>query len=149
MQHRFARLPERALEQAPLGSSATDFNVRLEAAMRALVGPEPIKDRLAAAYSGHLANIETSDLPLAFQQPFAEMVRVLHQARPVPGLDVVRASICKLSNTQARDYAELVLRLYGASCAQKQVADSPAAAPRPRLASPLPAVLALDTAVSA
>jgi len=44
----------------------------------------------------------------------------LHRACALPGDDVVKASVRKLSNEEARRYAELMVRLYGAYAGMKQ-----------------------------
>jgi hypothetical protein len=90
----------------------TDLSGRLEAAALSLAGQGPIKERLFAAYCTYLQDIHESDLP-ALGTEFAEMIQALHRERALPGDDVVRASVRKLSNKEACSYAELVVRLYG------------------------------------
>jgi hypothetical protein len=90
----------------------TDLNGRLEAAALSLTGQGPIKERLFAAYCTYLQDIQESDLPVLGAE-FAEMIQALHRERPLPGDDVVRASVRKLSNREACYYAELVVKLYG------------------------------------
>ena len=90
-----------------------DLTARLEAAALSLTGPGHIKDRLFEAYCRHLEDIQESDLPVELRMQFAAMIQALHRARALPGDHVVRASVRKLSNDEARRYAELVVRLYG------------------------------------
>ena len=45
---------------------------------------------------------------------------LMQRARALPGDDVVKASVRKLSNEEARRYAELVVRLYGMFAGMKQ-----------------------------
>jgi hypothetical protein len=90
-----------------------DVSARLEAAALSMTGPGTIKDRLIEAYSAHLDELQESDLPGELSAEFADMVRALHRAAALPGDDVVKASVRKLSNEEARRYAELVVRLYG------------------------------------
>jgi len=90
-----------------------DLSARLEAAALSLTGPGQLKDRLAEAYQRHLEDIAEGDVPGELGVEFAQMTQALHQARALPGDDVVKASVRKLSNEQARQYAELVIRLYG------------------------------------
>ena len=90
-----------------------NLSARLEAAALSLAGAGHIKDRLLDAYSRHLQDIQESDLPGEYGLEFAEMIHALHRAPAIPGGDVVRASVCKLSNEEACHYAELVIRLYG------------------------------------
>jgi hypothetical protein len=81
-----------------------DLTARLEAAALSMAGPGPIKDRLTDAYS-HLQDLEASELP-ELGDEFAEMIKALHRERPLPGDDVVRASVRKLSNADVRHYAD-------------------------------------------
>ncbi|HXR18311.1 MAG TPA: hypothetical protein VN757_00045 [Steroidobacteraceae bacterium] len=90
-----------------------DLSTRLEAAALSMTGPGTIKDRLLDAYCSHLEDVQQSDLPGALGVEFAEMIQALHRAPALPGDDVVKASVRKLSNEEARRYAELVVRLYG------------------------------------
>lgn len=90
----------------------TDLSGRLEAAVLSLAGQGPIKDRLSAAYCTYLQDIPAADLPTLGTE-FGEMIQVLHRAEALPGDDVVRASVRKLSIKEACHYAELVVRLYG------------------------------------
>jgi hypothetical protein len=90
----------------------TDLNGRLEAAVLSLTGQGPIKDRLSAAYCTYLQDISEADLP-ALGAEFGQMIQALHRAEVLPGDDVVRASVRKLSNQEACSYAELLVRLYG------------------------------------
>jgi hypothetical protein len=90
-----------------------DLSTRLEAAALSMTGPGTIKDRLLEAYCSHLEDVQESDLPGAIGAEFAEMAQALHRAHALPGDDVVKASVRKLSNEEARRYAELVVRLYG------------------------------------
>jgi hypothetical protein len=97
-----------------------DLSTRLEAAALSMTGPGNIKDRLLDAYSSHLEDVQESDLPGALSGEFAEMSQALHRARALPGDDVVKASVRKLSNDEAKRYAELVVRLYGMYAGMKQ-----------------------------
>ena len=90
----------------------TDLGERLEAAALSLTGQGPIKERLFSAYCTYLSDIQVADLP-ALGAEFAEMIQVLHREPALPGDDVVRASVRKLSNKEACYYAELVVKLYG------------------------------------
>jgi hypothetical protein len=95
-----------------------NLSARLEAAALSLTGPGHIKDRLLDAYCRHLQDVQESDLPGEHSLEFAEMIHALHRAPALPGDDVVKASIRKLSNEQACHYAELVVRLYGTLAGQ-------------------------------
>lgn len=88
------------------------LSAHLEAAVAALIGNGPLKDRLYAAWCEHLDGIATHELPEETQQEYAAMVKVMHGARALPGDSVVRASIRKFSNEEAARYAALVLRVW-------------------------------------
>lgn len=103
----------------------TDLTARLEAAALSLAGPGPIKERLTDAYS-HLEDLEAADLP-GFGEEFADMIKALHREQPLPGDSVVRASVRKLSNADVRQYAELLVRLYGMVASIKQQRSTPRA----------------------
>ena len=90
----------------------TDLSARLEAAALSLTGPGPIKERLLDAYSQTWRNPELG-CPRELGANSRQMIQALHQRQALPGDDVVRASVRKLSNDQACRYAELVIRLYG------------------------------------
>lgn len=96
-----------------------DLSARLEAAVLSLAGPGPMKDRLFDAYCRHLEDIRDTDLPSPWSAEFALMTRALHHAHALPGDDVVRASVRKLSNDEAGEYAKLVVRLYGSLAGTK------------------------------
>lgn len=122
-----------------------DLGSRLEAAALSMTGPGSIKDRLLEAYRSHLADLQESDLPGTLSAEFAEMIHALHRAEALPGDDVVRASVRKLSNEEARRYAELVVRLYGMVASLKQQASGP----RPvRSAAPLLKFLSVEASAS-
>lgn len=97
-----------------------DLCQRLEAATLSLAGPGPIKDRLCNAYAGHLADVAADDVPSALHHEFDDMVHALHRCSALPGDDVVRASVRKLSNEDANRYAMLVVRLYGMTAGSRQ-----------------------------
>ena len=97
-----------------------ELGARLEAAALSMAGPGTIKDRLLDAYCSHLEDLQESDLPGTLGAEFAQMIQALHRAQALPGDDVVKASVRKLSNEEARRYAELVVRLYGMFAGMKQ-----------------------------
>ena len=90
-----------------------DLCARLEAAALSLTGPGHIKDRLFDAYCSYLEDIQACDVPGELAHEFGDMIQALHRATALPGDDVVKASVRKLSTDQASHYAELVVRLYG------------------------------------
>lgn len=122
-----------------------DLGSRLEAAALSMTGPGSIKDRLLDAYRSHLEDVQELDLPGALSAEFAEMIQALHRAEALPGDDVVRASVRKMSNEEARRYAELVVRLYGMFAGMKQQVSAPRT---PRASAPLLKFLSVEASAS-
>lgn len=118
-----------------------DLCKRLEAATLSLTGTGSIKDRLIDAYAGHLADLGADDMPPDVQVEFDDMVHALHRADALPGDDVIKASVRKLSNDDARRYATLVVRLYGMLAGARQQLGNPRGA---RALAPLARLLAVE-----
>jgi hypothetical protein len=97
-----------------------DLCARLEAAALSLTGPGHIKDRLFEAYCRYLEGLQPADVPSELATEFNDMISALHRSPALPGDDVVKASVRKLSNDQACRYAELVVRLYGVTAGLAQ-----------------------------
>jgi hypothetical protein len=85
---------------------------RFYAAVTALVSDGPIKDRLAAAYVENLDDLEDTEFPADLRQAFADLQGALHTERPVGREPCVRATVRKLSATQARAHAGAIVVLY-------------------------------------
>jgi len=112
---------------------------RFEAAVRALVGEEPVKDRLRIAYKEHLEGLQQVDLPIASNADFGQLHSALHRAVPVGKSDCVNASVQKMSPAEARWHAQTIVRLYVEVLAMEHGARAkaettllPAAEPPPR-----------------
>jgi hypothetical protein len=105
---------------------------RLEAAAFALAGCEPIKDRLAIAWSAHLSDLEARDFPRDVRDEFEELFKALSRERALAGDTVLKASLRKLSTAEASRYAKLIVRTYGHVAAMKssQVQILPRAVPQ-------------------
>lgn len=71
-----------------------------------------IKDRLADAYTAHLANIDVNEIPERHRAAFSELRVALHRERPLPRESVVRASVRKMSNEEAARLAALVVQVF-------------------------------------
>ncbi len=91
----------------------------LEAAAFVLAGSEPLKDRLATAWTKHLASLEARDFPRDVRAEFEELFTALHRERALPGDTVLRASLRKLSTAEASRYAKLIIRTYARVAALK------------------------------
>ncbi len=87
---------------------------QLEGAALSLVRSGPIKDRLADAYRNHLAFIRAEDLPEALRQEFRACHDALTRERPLRGEDAVRATVRKMSASEADELACSVVRLFAA-----------------------------------
>ena len=125
---------------------------QLEAAVKALAAHGALKDRLAMAWCSHLDSIDAQDLPLEAQQDFSELAKSMHAARVLPGDNIVRASVRKLSNEDAERFAALIVRTYGLAMSNQAQVETIATTLRTaarhgaaaRAAAPLAALLALD-----
>jgi hypothetical protein len=74
----------------------------------------PIKDRLADAYRNHLALVRVEDLPEELREDFRACHDALTRERPLRGEDAVRATVRKMSSTEADQLACSVIRLFAA-----------------------------------
>ena len=92
---------------------------RLEAAALALSSSDGIKDRLHRAWSGHLADLELRDFPRELRDEFEELMRALNREQPLHGDTRLKASLRKLSNVEAAQFAALIVRAYGRVAALK------------------------------
>jgi hypothetical protein len=87
---------------------------QLEGAALSLVRSGPIKDRLADAYRNYLAFVRAEDLPEALREDFRVCHDALTRERPLRGEDAVRATVRKMSGTEADQLACSVVRLFAA-----------------------------------
>jgi hypothetical protein len=99
--------------------SMASLSDRLEAAALELSTADAIKDRLYMAWSRHLADLELRDFPREVRDEFEELARALNRERALPGDSTLRASLRKLSNTDAARFAALIVRTYGRVAALK------------------------------
>ena len=95
---------------------------RFEAAVQALVGEGPIKNRLQAAYTEHLEDLRLVDLPIAGNPELGELHMALHRVPPVGNIDGVRASVQKMSPIEAWWHARTIVRLYTQVLAMERTA---------------------------
>jgi hypothetical protein len=87
------------------------LNDRFEAAVFVLVAEGPIKQRLEAAYSEHLDDLENSELPASLRPVFIELQTALHRVRPIGRESAVKASIRKMSPGEAGELARNIVSL--------------------------------------
>lgn len=95
-----------------------------------------IKDRLADAYAQHLSDLDAGELPEIVRAEFVLMCGAMHRERPLPRESVVRASVRKMSNDEARQYAALVVRAF-ASLARADGAATTVQRPRKPATAPI------------
>ncbi|HWZ62918.1 MAG TPA: hypothetical protein VNX02_07850 [Steroidobacteraceae bacterium] len=87
---------------------------QLEGAALSLARSGPIKDRLADAYRNHLAFVRVEELPAVVREEFRLCRDALTRERPLRGEDAVRATVRKMSNSEADELACSVVRLFAA-----------------------------------
>lgn len=109
------------------------FAQRFAAAVDVLIGDGPVKQRLAAAYSLHLAELVENDLPPALQRDFGALQGAVSRVAPAGSESRVRASVRKMSPAEAAGHAATILKLYVALATELERAEPlkvVAAAPR-------------------
>jgi hypothetical protein len=87
---------------------------QLEGAALSLARSGAIKDRLADAYRNHLAFVRLEDLPEVLREEFRACHDALTRERPLRGEDAVRATVRKMSASEADELACTVVRLFAA-----------------------------------
>ena len=87
---------------------------QLEGAALSVARSGAIKDRLADAYRNHLAFVRAQDLPEALRDEFRSCHDALTRERPLRGEDAVRATVRKMSGSQADELACAIVRLFAA-----------------------------------
>lgn len=101
-----------------------------EAATVSLTRAAPIKDRIADAYRNYLVHIHEEDLPNDVWEEFHALTGTLTRVEPeLRGDDPLRATVRKMSNSDAEIAAAAVVRMFGA------VSRAMGAAPREREAT--------------
>lgn len=101
---------------------------QLEGAALSLARSGPIKDRLADAYRNHLAFVNVAELPEALRQEFRACHDALTRERPLRGEDAVRATVRKMSMSEADELACSVVRLFAAIAREAALEAAAAAA---------------------
>jgi len=91
----------------------TDHLDRFHAALTVLAGHGHIKQRLIKAYDENLVEIHEDELPIAMQQPFADLRVEMHRVTPLNGEGPICASVRKMSLTEASECAGRIVTLYG------------------------------------
>jgi hypothetical protein len=88
------------------------FLQRFAEAVQILVGDGPVKQRLASAYSEHLADLTENELPGPLRCAFGELQAAMTRIAPVGKETRVRASVQKMSPAEASGHAGTIVKLY-------------------------------------
>lgn len=83
----------------------------LQQALTELVGNPPLKQRLVAAYSKYLKELDPEDMPDALREEFVALCAELESVTPLPGETRVQATVRKMSAEQADRCASRVALL--------------------------------------
>ncbi len=82
------------------------------AAVATLAGDGHIKHRLIRAYKDNLADIEDDELPIPLKEAFADLKSRIYMVTPLKGEGAIRASVRKMSASEASECAAMILSLY-------------------------------------
>jgi 4-aminobutyrate aminotransferase-like enzyme len=85
---------------------------RFYAAVAMLAGDGHIKQRLIRAYQDNLSDIDADELPVAIQEPFADLRRQMYGVAPANGEGPIRATVRKMSGGEAGECGVKILALY-------------------------------------
>lgn len=86
---------------------------RFRGATMVLAGSGPVKQRLALAFHGHLSSLALDDLPRELRNPYSALATAFHSARRAGSLDAVSASVLKMSEAEACEHAQTIVRMFG------------------------------------
>jgi hypothetical protein len=81
-------------------------------AVRVLIGPGAVKQRLITAYLEHLRGVGGDELPPEVCLDFAELQSALECAKPAGGLTAAEVAVRKMSDQDAAAHAERILAMY-------------------------------------
>jgi hypothetical protein len=85
---------------------------RFAEAVHALISDGPVKQRLANAYSLHLADLVDSEFPAGLRREFGDLQAAMSRVAPAGRETPVRASVQKMSPHEATAHAATILKLY-------------------------------------
>ena len=89
---------------------------RFANAVGVLVGDAPIKQRLIQAFSDHLTDIREAELPPDLREQFKALQEAVTRVRPVGRESRLKASVQKMSGSEAAAHAAAIAKLYGKLC---------------------------------
>lgn len=88
---------------------------KFQSATLSLARSGAIKDRLTTAYRNYLAKVSEDELPKEMREDFRALGRALTRERPlVRGEDAFRATIRKMSSSEADELSAKVVRMFAA-----------------------------------
>jgi hypothetical protein len=96
---------------------------RLYPAIRLLVGPGTVKQRLAKVWLTHLDDIAVADMPGQIQHEFRELRRSMYDREPLPHESAPEASIRKMSIREATKHAECIVNILNILAEESGVAE--------------------------
>jgi hypothetical protein len=83
-----------------------------DAAARVLVGAGPVKQRLIEAWRDQLAPLHEKDVPEALRHDLAILRAAMHSAHATGGMTAPEVSVRKMSEKEAAEHAQRVLRMF-------------------------------------
>jgi hypothetical protein len=86
---------------------------KLHAATLELTKGTSLKHRLTVAFSKHLRELDSTELPAPLQEEFVAIIQGLEAVPPLPGESAVQATVRKMSAEQADLYAARIVDLFG------------------------------------
>ena len=87
------------------------LSTRLYPAIRLLVGPEPVKQRLVRVWLKYLDDVPLTDLPRGVRDEFLELRRSMYARKPLPQETAPEASVRKMSVKEATQHAERIVNV--------------------------------------
>ena len=84
---------------------------RLYPAIRLLVGPEPVKQRLVKVWLEYLDDIAITELPTPVQNDFRALRQSMYDRVPLPHETAPEASVRKMSIREATSHAESIVNI--------------------------------------
>ena len=97
---------------------------RFFAAVSALASHGHIKQRLIKAFEENLVDISEDELPIALQEPFADLKQQMYRVAPLNGEGPICASVRKMSVDQASECAVSIVALYREMTSAELAGDS-------------------------
>jgi hypothetical protein len=91
----------------------TTVHGRLHAATLELTKSSALKQRLTAAFSTFLKDLDADELPSELRSTFVALQAELESVKPLPGETAVQATVRKMSHEQAETFAARIVDLYG------------------------------------